>query len=79
VDPGTLSSNLSANSHALPIKMVIEYIVNFVPCRVTIVGIQPETIAFRQRVSVRVREASRRVSRMIAEVLSRINEPNEDE
>lgn len=70
VDPNSLSSNLSANSHSLPIKMVIEYIHHYTPCAVTIVGIQPQSIRFGQRVSLPVREACRRLAGMLAGLLA---------
>lgn len=70
VDPNSLSSNLSANSHSLPIKMVIEYIHHYAPCAVTIVGIQPQSIRFGERVSPPVRAACRRLAGMLAGVMA---------
>ncbi len=70
VDPNSLSANLSATSHALPIKMVIDYIHHYAPCVVTIVGIQPAAIAFGQRITPVVRGACRGLARELAEVIS---------
>lgn len=69
VDPNALSANLSATSHALPIRMVIDYIHHYAPCAVTIVGIQPERIEFGQRITPAIREASRGLARMVAGVV----------
>jgi hydrogenase 3 maturation protease len=70
VDPNSLSANLSATSHSLPIKMVIDYIHHYAPCRVTIVGIQPQRVEFGQRVTPPVRQASRRLAGLLAAVLT---------
>jgi len=69
VDPNALSANLSATSHALPIKMVIDYIHHYAPCAVTIVGIQPARIEFGQRITPRVRLACERLAHVLAEVI----------
>jgi hydrogenase 3 maturation protease len=69
VDPNSLSANLSATSHSLPIKMVINYIHHFAPCAVTIVGIQPKAIAFGLRITPAIRQASRGLAKMLAEVI----------
>jgi hydrogenase 3 maturation protease len=69
VDPNSLSANLSATSHSLPIKMVINYIHHFAPCAVTIVGIQPKAIAFGLRITPAIRQSSRSLARMLAEVI----------
>ena len=70
VDPNSLSSNLSANSHSLPIKMVIEYIHHYAPCAVTIVGIQPQSIRFGERVNLPVRTACRQLAGLLAGVMA---------
>jgi hydrogenase 3 maturation protease len=69
VDPNSLSANLSATSHSLPIKMVIDYIHHYAPCAVTIVGIQPKAIAFGLRITPAIREASRGLAKMLAGVI----------
>jgi len=69
VDPNSLSANLSATSHALPIKMVVDYIHHYAPCSVTIVGIQPERIEFGQHMTPSVRQAARRLGLLLSEVL----------
>jgi hydrogenase 3 maturation protease len=71
VDPKSLSANLSATSHSLPIRMVIDYITHYAPCAVTIVGIQPERIEFGQRVTGEVRLAARRLARLLGRVVGR--------
>ena len=69
VDPAGLSSNLSATTHSLPIKMVIEYIDHYAPCRSTIVGIQPKTVHFGAPVTPAISGAARELAGILAQVL----------
>jgi hydrogenase 3 maturation protease len=70
VDPNTLSANLSATSHSLPLKMIIDYIHHYAPCQVTIVGIQPARIEFGRRVTPAIRQSSRQLAQMLARVIA---------
>jgi hydrogenase 3 maturation protease len=69
VDPAGLSSNLSATTHSLPIKMVIEYIDHYAPCQCTIVGIQPKTVHFAAPVTPAISAASRELAGILAQAL----------
>ena len=71
VDPAGLSSNLSATTHSLPIKMVIEYIDHYAPCHCTIVGIQPRSVHFGDPVTPVVSAASRDLAAILAQVLNK--------
>jgi hydrogenase 3 maturation protease len=70
VDPNSLSANLSATSHSLPIKMIIDYIQHYAPCSVTIMGIQPVRIEFGHRVTPAIRQAARELAHVLAKVLT---------
>jgi hydrogenase 3 maturation protease len=67
VDPAGLSSNLSATTHSLPIKMVIEYIDHYAPCQCTIVGIQPRSVHFGDPVTPAISAASRELAGILAQ------------
>jgi hydrogenase 3 maturation protease len=70
VDPAGLSSNLSASTHSLPIKMVIEYIDHYVPCKCTLAGIQPRSVHFGGAVTPVVSAAARALGGILAQVLA---------
>ena len=69
VDPAGLSSNLSASTHSLPIKMVIEYIDHYAPCKCTIVGIQPRSVHFGDPVTPAISAAARELAGILARTL----------
>jgi len=56
-------------THKLPIKLMIDYLLQFCKCRVIIIGIQPKDIAVGSPVSKEVSGAVKNLSKTIAEIL----------
>jgi hydrogenase 3 maturation protease len=57
---------LSASTHSLPLKVVVDYLLARCSCRVVVVGIQPLRLDFDGRSSRAARGAARRVARSLA-------------
>ena len=59
----------SFSTHKLPIKVLAQYLVQSVGCKVFIIGIQPKTLDFGKPVTKEVKESAINVSRAIGEAL----------
>jgi Ni,Fe-hydrogenase maturation factor len=57
---------LSASTHSLPLRIVVDYLLARCPCEVVVVGIQPERLDFDGRPSRAARAAARRVAKSLA-------------
>jgi len=57
---------LSASTHSLPLRIVVDYLLARCPCEVVVVGIQPERLDFDGRPSRAVLRAARRVAGSLA-------------
>jgi len=55
------------STHALPLSFLAEIIQQSVNAKVILLGIQPESIEFREGLSRKLQEASRRIADLIAE------------
>jgi hydrogenase 3 maturation protease len=76
VKPGTVQlldpakiGGISFSTHALPLKMMADYLRESIKCKVLIVGIQPKSLEFGEKVSPEVRKAVKFVSSAIIEVI----------
>lgn len=74
--PGTVKlispdkiSGFSFSTHRLPLKMTAEYLLHFLACRITIIGIQPKTLEFGKPPSKEVEKSSRAISSMLKKIL----------
>ena len=57
-------------THKLPIKLMIDYLLQFCKCRVIIIGIQPKDITFGSPVSKEVSQAVKNLSKTLAKILA---------
>ena len=57
---------LSASTHSLPLKIVVDYLILRCPCEVIAVGIQPKSLDFDGRMSRAARAAAGRVAKSLA-------------
>ncbi len=57
-------------THKLPIKLMIDYLLQFCKCHVVIIGIQPKNIVVGGPVSREVDEAAKELSKVIADIFS---------
>jgi hydrogenase 3 maturation protease len=62
--------DVSFFTHKLPIKLMIDYLLQFCNCRVIIIGIQPKDIAIGRPVSKEIGRAVKKLSGAIAKSLS---------
>ncbi len=60
---------ISFCTHRLPLKVMVDYLVQSINCAAIIIGIQPKTISFGSRPSKAVEKAVAKVYSMIKEVL----------
>lgn len=61
---------VSFSTHMMPLKLMIDYIVQSINCRIIILGIQPKILQFGKPISKEVKQSIRQVSSAITEILS---------
>ena len=61
----------SFSTHRLPTKILVEYLMQSLACKVLVIGIQPKSLVFGKSVSPEVDKAIEELSAAIAEVLAR--------
>lgn len=69
MDPGEIE-DVSFFTHKLPIKVMIDYLLQFCKFHVIIIGIQPKDIAIGKPVSEEIGHAVKKLSETIAKILS---------
>lgn len=62
-------ANVSFSTHQLPLKIMADYLVISLNCRVVIIAIQPKTLKFSNPLSREVKSAARLISTAITETL----------
>jgi hydrogenase 3 maturation protease len=70
-----LRGGSSISTHNLPVNILVEYIRQSVPCKVLILGIQPESHEFGRPLSAPVQRAARRAAEALAAALREIISP----
>lgn len=63
-------SNYSFSTHKLPIKVMIDYLLQSIRTEVLIIGIQPKHIDFGKQPSNEIKEASRNIADIIEETVA---------
>jgi hydrogenase 3 maturation protease len=63
------TEGVSFFTHKLPIKLMIDYLLQFCNCRVIIIGIQPKDIAIGSPVSKEIGRAVKKISEAITKIL----------
>jgi hydrogenase 3 maturation protease len=61
---------ITFSTHSLPLKIMSDYLLTDIKCRIMIIGIQPKKLAFGGSVSKEVKEAAQQVSGTIKEILA---------
>lgn len=69
MDPEHLDE-VSFFTHKLPVKLMIDYLLQFCKCSVLIIGIQPKDIAVGCDVSKEVTDAVKQLGQTVAKILS---------
>jgi len=74
--PGAIASfnieetqGISCSTHRLPLKLMSDYLVKSIGCRIIILGIQPKQLDFGTGVSQEVKKAANKVSGLIKKIL----------
>lgn len=70
MDPDTIGGTTFC-THSLPLKVMIDYLLDSFPCQVLIIGIQPKTLAVGDPVSPEVRDAVESLAAMLRDSLMR--------
>jgi hydrogenase 3 maturation protease len=70
-----LRGGSSISTHNLPVNILVQYIRQSVPCKVLILGIQPESHEFGRPLSAPVRKAARLAAEALAAALHEIISP----
>ena len=68
IEPGEIGG-FSFSTHALPLRMLAEYLIESLKCKIIVIGIQPKALKFGEKMSAEVRKAVKLVSSAIIEVL----------
>jgi len=74
--PGTIQiishheiGGYSFSTHALPLKVMIDFILADLPCEVIVATIQPKSVMFDEKVSVEIEQAADRLAEALKKVL----------
>lgn len=67
IDAKKKSANVSFSTHGMPLKMLIDYLIQSLGCRIVAIGIQPESIEFGLSISNKVNKAIKKISNLIIE------------
>jgi len=77
-EPGTITlmdpDNIGGTTfctHSLPLKVMIDYLLDSFPCHVTVIGVQPKSLAVGDPVSTEVLEAVESLAAILLEVVLR--------
>lgn len=60
---------VSFSSHMLPVKMIVDYLLESLKCEIIIIGIQPKILAFGKTISKEVKKSAKQVSDVIRQIL----------
>jgi len=60
---------ISFSTHMLPIKMIVDYLLQSMKCEITIIGIQPKSLKFNGCVSTEVKKSVKQVIAAIWEII----------
>jgi len=68
VDPEEVGG-VSFSSHMLPIKMIVDYLLESLKCEIIIIGIQPKILTFGETISKEVKKSAKQISNVIRQIL----------
>jgi hydrogenase 3 maturation protease len=60
---------ISFSSHMLPIKMMVDYLLESLKCEIIIIGIQPKILMFGETISKEVKKSTKQISDAIRQIL----------
>jgi hydrogenase maturation protease HycI len=63
------AGGVSFSSHMLPIKMMVDYMIESLGCDIIIIGIQPKSLIFGGNISNEVKKSAIKISTIIKEII----------
>jgi len=60
---------ISFSSHMLPVKMMVDYLLESLKCEIIIIGIQPKILMFGETISKEVKKSTKQISDAIRQIL----------
>lgn len=73
IEPG-MTDGTSLSTHMFPIKVMLDYIVKEVGCKITIIGIQPENLMFAGEVTPKVTASLEYIESVLKKVIIQLEE-----
>lgn len=67
IDAKKQSANVSFSTHGMPLKMLIDYLIQSLGCRIVSIGIQPKSIELGLSISNKVNKTIKKISTLIIE------------
>jgi hydrogenase 3 maturation protease len=68
IDPEKVGG-VSFSSHMLPVKMMVDYLLESLKCEIIIIGIQPKVLVFGGTISEEVKKSTKQISDAIRQIL----------
>ena len=68
IDPEEVGG-ISFTSHMLPVKMMVDYLLESLKCEIIIIGIQPKILEFGETISKEVKKSTKQISDYICQIL----------
>jgi len=79
-EPGTIEiispdqvGGISFSSHMLPIKVMVDYLLKSIDCKVMIIGIQPKSLAYNAPPTPQVKRSIKQVASALVSIVQEIN------
>jgi hydrogenase 3 maturation protease len=63
------AAGISFSTHQLPLKIMIDYLLKSISCQISVIGIQPKTLAFGAPCSPEVAQAGKSISDIFKGIL----------
>jgi hydrogenase 3 maturation protease len=60
---------ISFSSHMLPVKMMVDYLLESLKCEIIIIGIQPKILMFGETISKEVKKSTKQISDAVRQIL----------
>ncbi len=70
VRPGQILAEATPSTHNVSLKVLLDYLGNFLACEVLIVGIQPQSLEFGRPLSEPVAKAARTIAATLASAMA---------
>ncbi len=69
LEPGEVGADVSFSTHKMPAKILAQYFMNSLKCKIIIIGIQPSSIEFGKAPSKDVKSAAKEIASAIRDAI----------